>query len=214
MRRTALCVVAGLLVGYAFHSIKGVSDPSVFWVGNLSWPYLLVPALACPGSSSLQQACVRASGAATAMVLGFYNVFTVFGATAINFGLPTGTPRSTVLVTAARNYIDLNVLGSGGMPWIPVAAASGTAIAGVFWFCLRHSRLRAFWVLICALGLAEPLLHFAPFLAWAPLGGYRFESTGLVITVVEAAVAIFLLAATQGLMRRRFEPASRPDEAS
>ena len=76
---TPSVLIISFLVGYAFHSIKGVSDPRTLWVGNLSWPYILVPAIACAGDRSLRSAMGRSIGATVAMVLGFYNVLFLAG---------------------------------------------------------------------------------------------------------------------------------------
>lgn len=199
MIRTALrswpaCLVGAFLVGLTFHLVKGVSDPRDLWVGNLSWPYVLVPALACIGGSSTLGTILRASTSGVAMVLGFYNVGTIFTATAASAGLAPGTPRLVVMGNALRSYVELNVLGTGGIPWVPVSAGAGLLIACLYRLTASRARVTLFWILLAVLGFMEPLLHFAPFLSWAPFGGYRFDTHATEISAAEIGLAALLLA--------------------
>lgn len=187
-------ILCAFLVGFAFHSIPGATDPRDLWVGNLSWPYILIPAVACVGARSLGNASLRAAGAGVAMVLGFYNVFVVFTATAQNAGLSPDTPTATLIEFNIRRYVELNVLGGGGIPWVPLGAVAGIGIALLYWWTKTTSHTTAFWVLVAALGAAEPVLHFAPFLAWVPFGGYALDMHGIVIALAELSCAAAVLA--------------------
>jgi len=185
---------ASFLIGFTFHSVKGVSDPKTFWVGNLSWPYLLIPALACAGELSLSRAVVRSVGSCVCMVLGFYNVLGLLTVTAQEMGMEPGSPRLAVLAAAARSYLRLLVLGvPGGIPWITVGVVCGAVIAALHHLAARREREPVFWSAVALVGLLEPVLHFAPFLAWLPFGGYDFNRPGRVIAATECGLAIVAL---------------------
>jgi hypothetical protein len=187
--------LGSFLAGFAFHSIHGVGDPRTFWVGNLSWPYVLVPALACVGTRTLGRAVARSVGSAVCMVLGFYNVPGLVTVSATSLGLEPDTPWHTVFATAVRNDLDLLVLGRpGGTPWITVAVVTGVALATFHHLAGRHRGRAAFWAIVGLLGVLEPAVHFAPFLSGLPFGGYRFDRTGLMITVTECALGLSALA--------------------
>jgi hypothetical protein len=195
---------ASFLIGYAFHSIKGVNDPETFWVGNLSWPYLLIPALACAGNRSLSRAVAWSAGSCLFMVLGFYNVLGLLTVTPMELGMEPGSPRPAVLGAALSNYLRLLVLGvPGGIPWITVAVLCGAVVAALHHLAARRRRLPVFWSAIALVGLLEPILHFAPFLAWLPFGGYAFDGPGRVIAATECGLA--LLALYYGRPRRSAE---------
>ncbi len=199
---TPAALVASFLVGYAFHSIRGVTDPRSLWVGNLSWPYILVPALACAGRRTMRSAVVRAVGATVSMVLGFYNVLGLFVVSDLTMGLEPGTPRATVIVTAWREYLVHLVLGlPGGIPWITVGALSGALLAVVHRLGVNRGAGLVFWSGVALVGVLEPLLHFAPVFAFLPFGGYRFDADGQVIAVTECLVGVALLV-TVVLQRR------------
>jgi hypothetical protein len=185
---------ASFLIGFAFHSIEGVSDPKTLWVGNLSWPYLLIPALVCAGELSFPRALIRSVGSCICMVLGFYNILGLLTVTALEMGMEPGSPRLAVLATALRNYLGHLVLGvPGGIPWITVALMCGAIIAASHHLAARREWGTIFWSTIAVIGLLEPILHFAPFLAWLPFGGYDFNWPGRVIAVTEGGLATLAL---------------------
>ncbi len=199
---TPSVLVLSFLVGYAFHSIQGMSDARTFWVGNLSWPYVLVPALACAGQRGMRPALVRGIGATVSMVLGFYNALGLFSVSALGMGLEPRTPRLTVLATAWGQYLQHLVLGlPGGIPWLTVAVLSGTVLAVVHGFALDHGASLLFWDGVALIGVLEPILHFVPVFAAVPFGGYRFDMAGQAITAAECLLGLALLLAVHHYAR-------------
>jgi hypothetical protein len=206
------------LAGFAFHSVHGVSDPRTFWVGNLSWPYVVVPALACVGTRTLGRAITRSIGSAVCMVLGFYDVPGLLTVSATSLGLEPDTPWRMVFATAVRNDVDLLVLGRpSGAPWITVAVVTGVVLATFHHLATRHRGRVVFWTIVGMLGVLEPVVHFAPILSGLPFGGYRFDGTGLMITVTECALGLSAVACAMTSARTRNmrkEPTSGVDVSS
>jgi hypothetical protein len=194
VRSAPVVWLASFLVGFGFHSIEGVSDPRTLWVGNLSWPYVLIPAVACVGQRSLATAVMRSVGCGVFMVLGFYNVLGLFSVSALEMGMEPGSPRQAVSAVAVRSYVEHLVLGRpGGIPWITVAILLGATLAASHHVAARADHAVLFWLTIGLIGLVEPILHFAPFLAWLPFGGYRFDSSAKAICVSECALGVLVL---------------------
>ena len=199
--------LASFLVGYGFHSIEGVGDPRTLWIGNISWPYVLIPVIASVGQRSLAKAVVRSAGSGVFMVLGFYNVLGLLTVGPIDTGLDPGTSRLSVTAVAVRSYVDYNVLGRPGtVPWITVAALFGATVATCHHAAVRRGHTTVFWSAVGLIGLLEPVLHFAPFLAWLPFGGYAFDGPAKVMTIGEWTFAVLVLLFARRLRDDRVVP--------
>lgn len=197
IRSTPVLVCVAYLIGRGFNSIEGVVDPDTLWVGNLSWPYLALPALACVGEARLSRRVIRPMLTSLAMVLGFYHALGLLWVSAESMGLPPSTSWLEVERTAWRSYLELLVLGvPGGIPWISVSLVTGAALGATYHLAVRDDRARAaaLWGAVALVGLAEPVFHFAPVFAGLPFAGYRFDGPGRLVTIIETAVALSLLA--------------------
>jgi hypothetical protein len=125
------------------------------------------------------------------MVLGFYNAPGLLTVTALEMGMDPGSPRLRIVAAALRNYVGHLVLGApGGIPWITVALVCGAIIATSHHLAVRRHLETVFWSAIALIGVLEPVLHFAPFLAWLPFSGYDFNWSGRVIALAEFGLAI------------------------
>lgn len=209
-RSTPVVTGAAFLVGYAFHSIRGVDDADTLWVGNLSWPYLVVPALACVGETRLSRLLVRPALASVAMVLGFYNALGLLTVSAATTGLPPGTSWIGVERVAWRSYLEHLVLGiPGGIPWLTVAVVTGAALGLLHrWTVQGQGRSAIFWGAVAVTGMVEPVFHFAPVFAGLPFAGYRFDGYGQVVSGVEMALALALLGIAVAHLRSPAETAA------
>ncbi len=210
VRSTPVVVGVSFVVGYAFHSVRGVDDADTLWVGNLSWPYLVVPAFACLGETGVHRMVLRAALASVAMVLGFYNALGLLTVSAQTTGLPADTSWLGIERVAWRSYLEHLVLGvPGGIPWITVAVVTGAALGLVHhWVVLRRGRAAVFWAGVAVTGMLEPVFHFSPVFAGLPFAGYRFDSYGQVVSTVEIALALALLGVAVAHLRSRREPVS------
>lgn len=136
--RLLAVAIGGFLYGFLTAHLPAPHDATLFWLGNLGAPYLLIPFIV--GAWRFRAPVASAAGAlaAGAVVAGFYN-------------LP-----------AARNvgiWFRTFLLGDpGGRPWLTIAIMVGL-IFGHLGFRWHHKRARFAGALVAMAFIAEPLVH-------------------------------------------------------
>jgi len=123
---------AGFAYGYLTARIPSPRDMGVFWVSNLSAPWLALAFLAGWPHRSRLWAALAGSCADLACVVGFYAQFFSFG-DPDRLGLSPATPL------AARLAADLGNWLSFAAPWLLAALLAG-ALFGCLGACWGRSR--------------------------------------------------------------------------
>ena len=153
MRRPlALVLLSGLggaLFGVAVSHIPSPEDPALFWIGNFSAPWAVLPFLTGRVQRSWSLAAAAGLVADVACVAGFYGGFIT--ADPGRLGLPASTPAVELALTGAERWIAFIA------PWVVLAMATGLAYGALgFWW--RQSRSLAAGVAVVVPFIAEPLL--------------------------------------------------------
>jgi hypothetical protein len=171
-----ISAVCGALFGLAVSAIPAPDEPTVFWVGNFSSPWAVLPFLAGWSQRSVVWAAFTGAVADVASVVGFYAKFLMFDPAA--FDLPRSTDITTIVVTSAGHWLEF--IG----PWVFLAVAAGLLYGtlGAWW---GRSRRLVAGVAVAMPFIAEPLL-------WPIYNG--FYKGPLVVWVAEVAVGLLLLA--------------------
>ncbi len=185
-----VCVIAVGAYAYGFiaeHLPAAQTDATIFWIGNLAAPFVLIPFLA--GAWHFRPVAASAVGAlaGVAAVAGFYDLVAVARTTAVEQGLPTSTPTGTVIAQAYANWFRNLLLGDpGGRPWLAVALVTGLIFGylGYTW-ARKGSRLAA--SAVAAVFIVEPLVHVA---------GHRYNLRPLNLSIwgLEALIGVAGLA--------------------
>jgi len=153
MRRPfALVLLSGLggaLFGVAVSHIPSPEDPALFWIGNFSAPWTVLPFLTGRLQWSWSWAAAAGLVADVACVAGFYGGFIT--ADPGRLGLPASTPGVELALTGAERWIAFIA------PWVVLAMATGLAYGALgFWW--RKSRSLVAGVAVVVPFIAEPLL--------------------------------------------------------
>ena len=180
-------VLGGTLFGAAVAHIPAPSEPTLFWIGNFSAPWAVLPFLAGRGQRSWIWAVAAGVSADIACVVGFYAGFIT--ADPGRLGLPPSTP-SLQLVTAGM-ALWLNFIA----PWLALALMTGAGYGLLGWWWGRSRPLIA-GLAVMAPFIAEPL-------AWRIYRG--FFPGPYVLWLVELVAGVIILAWTL----RRIRPAGQ-----
>src|SRR5256885_13205710 len=101
VRAAALLVgfaVGGALFGAAISHIPSPEDPALFWIGNFSAPWAVLPFLTGRAQGSWSWAAAAGLAADVACVAGFYACFIT--ADASRLGMPASTPTVELASTS------------------------------------------------------------------------------------------------------------------
>jgi len=177
-RRLALLLgfaAGGFLFGNLASRIPSPNDPALFWIGNFSAPWALLPFLTGRAQRSWPWAAAAGVLADIACVAGFYAQFVT--ADVGRLGLPGGTPQIELVSIGVVRWLAFIA------PWVALATATGLAygVLGQVW---RQSRSALALVAVVAPFVAEPL-------AWRIYRG--FLPGPAYIWVVELAVGVAVL---------------------
>lgn len=157
----AALVAVALVYGWLTSRIEAPDDASVFWVGNLAAPYLILPAVAGATRRTRLRGAVLGALTGAAMVFGFYGFFGVGDVTYSQLELDFDvTPRDAML-EAYGNWFRTFLLGDpGGRPWLSAALLSGGVMGALGHRGAWHGGLAAGAVAAAALVL-EPLAYLS-----------------------------------------------------
>ena len=168
--------IGGALFGAAVSHIPSPEDPALFWIGNFSAPWAVLPFLTGRAQRSWSWAAGAGLVADVACVAGFYAGFLT--ADPNRLGLPASTPELHLVVTGVRSWLTFIA------PWVVLATVTGVAygLLGCWW---RRSRSLVAGVAAVAPFIAEPGL-------WSLYRGFLPGPTYL--WLVEVAVGVVALA--------------------
>jgi len=146
MSGVALC---GAIFGALVSHVPAPSDPTVFWIGNFSAPWALMPFLFGRLQTSVRWAAACGAAADVACVCGFYAAFLT--ADPIRLGL---SPNAGFVEAASTGIVHWAAFVA---PWVVLGTATGTAYGflGCWW-----GRSRPWFAGLAAVAplLAEPVL--------------------------------------------------------
>lgn len=193
-RLLALAIV-GYLWGALTTSIPAPEDSSIFWLGNLAAPYLVLPFLAGTWGFRAPVAVLAGVVTSCAGIAGFYQLHNVGDVTASQLDLPASMTARDVVLEAYSRWFSTFVLGQpGGAPWLTIAAIGG-GIAGLLGFLYAVKGVRLAAVLVACSLLVEPAVYVAGSGGGLPvLGRYSLASPNVLIWAVEALVGMTALA--------------------
>jgi hypothetical protein len=179
MRRHLLLVVAysvgGALLGFLLSSIPSPHDTTVFWVGNFSSPWAVLPFLGGWSQRSWVWGACAGAAAEIACVMGFYARFLSFDPS--RFGLSPSASQATVVATSVTHWVAFIA------PWVLVAVGAGF-VYGVFGAWWGRSRSIIAGVAVGIPFIAEPWL-------WPLRDGYFKGPLGVWVVEVAVGVAVF-----------------------
>jgi hypothetical protein len=195
-------VSAIALGGFAYGLISSKLPPArfdgEFWAANLAAPYFIFPALAGWRRHSVRLAGLSGVVTCVMMELGFYDVFSVWTATANNEGLPSNTPRHDVILHAYVEYFRTLVLGG------PLAAAVVVGLAsGMLAYMLNRRRRYGPAYFVAGVLILEPIFlagHVSRYLGlsatryvpWG-VGIYDYRPSNLLVWGIEEVLGVALL---------------------
>ena len=182
--------IGGALFGAAVSHIPSPDDPALFWIGNFSAPWVMLPFL----SGRAQRSWLWAAGAGlvadVACVIGFYAAFLTMDPARL--GMPSSAGVADRLLTGISNWATFIA------PWVVLAMATGLVygLLGCWW---GRSRSLVAAAAVVAPFAAEPWL-------WRMYRGFLPGPGSLWLG--EIAVGLVVVA---WLLRERSRPArSRP----
>ena len=151
MRPLALLLgfaAGGFVFGNLVSRIPSPDDPALFWIGNFSAPWALLPFVTGRAQRSWTWAAATGVVADIACVAGFYAQFVT--ADAGRLGFSASTPQIELVTTGVVRWLAFIA------PWVGLATATGLAygVLGRLW---RRSRSRVAVVAAVAPFVAEPL---------------------------------------------------------
>lgn len=187
MRRAAVlvaCAAVGFLFGFGTSSIPSPHDVSVFWIGNLCAPWLVLSFFAGRMQRSLGWAVLAGVLVDVACVVGFYIRFLTLDP--LKLGLPPATPLTTVATTSLRHWLFFIAL------WL-AAGAVGGAVYGALGSSWRRSKPLAAGLAVALPFVAEPGL-------WPLRNGY-YQGPWF-IWAVEVAVGLAVALCVVGIRSR------------
>ena len=138
---------------------------TVFWVGNLCAPWLVLSFFAGRSQASWRWAAVAGALTDVACVGGFYLSFLTLDPARL--GLPSSTPLASIALTSLARWVEFIA------PWV-LAAIVGGAVYGSLGHLWRRSRLLAAGLALAAPFIVEPALwplrnryYQGPWFLWA-----------------------------------------------
>jgi len=193
--RLLIVVVAGYLYGFVTEHLPAPrTDATIFWIGNLAAPYLLIPLLA--GAWNVRRSWALAAGAlgSASAVAGFYGFLSVWQTNALEQGLPPGTGRAQAVGHAYAFWFRNLVLGyPSGTPWLSIAIVVGLAF-GYLGYRWHASGSRLGPALVAAAFVVEPLVHLSGLNTRLTGGGYALHASNAAIWGAEALLGLIGLA--------------------
>lgn len=160
----------GALFGAAISHIPAPEDPALFWIGNFSAPWAVLPFLTGRAQRSWSWAAAAGLAADVACVAGFYAGFIT--AAPGRLGMPASTPTLELVITGLADWLGFIA------PWVVLATATGLGYGLIGWWW-RWSRSLVAGVAVVAPFIVEPL-------AWRLYRG--FLPGPLYVWLVELAV--------------------------
>lgn len=157
----AALVAVALVYGWLTSRIEAPDDASVFWVGNLAAPYLILPAVAGATRRTRLRGAMLGALTGAAMVFGFYGFFGVGDVTysQLELGFDV-TPRDAML-EAYGDWFRTFLLGDpGGRPWLAAALLAGGVMGALGHRGAWHGSQAALAVAAAAL-ILEPLVYLS-----------------------------------------------------
>ena len=127
LSRLLLFATAGALFGRAISIIPSPEVHDVFWVANLSSPWLLLPFLAGFGQRSYRWGAITGVAADVSCVLGFYAGF--LSLDPLRYGLQASAPLLQVAFASLGNWLVFIA------PWVGAAVTAGLlyGLLGCWW---------------------------------------------------------------------------------
>lgn len=217
--RLLLLFVLGYLYGRVVGGIKGTSEVTDLWVGNIAAAYVVAPALAGAWLRSRTGSTWvgAAAGAMTAgaMVCGFYRLLETWLTDPLEIELPADASRWDVALHQYPVWFSQFVLGRpGGAPWLTAGLVVGVVCG---WLGARWVA-GSTWagVLVAAAPLLEPVAYLLPSIPGIPVNlDYALNTRNLTIWALEIAVGLVLLATvTDRIGGLRQNPRARPGRQS
>jgi hypothetical protein len=191
--RLCVIVVAGYLYGLGTTHLPAPDTGSVFWLGNLGAPYVLIPFLAGAWRFRAKVAPFAGAIGAAAAVAGFYHFLTVGNVVNMQLDLPVTVTARSVVIRAYANWFRTFLLGDpGGRPWLSVAIIVGLIFGylGYRWW-QKGDRLGV--IIVAAVLIAEPLVYLSGLNDRILGTGYELHASNVVIWSIEALVGVALL---------------------
>lgn len=190
-------VVAILIVGYAYgwaiSSIPAPKDPELFWVANLSAPFLALPFLAAAWASARRRlsrwhAALLGGASGATMIAGFYRLHRVGREHHADSG------RADGIVGDYKRWFSTFLIGRpGGIPWLSIGIVTGV-VAGLLAWSWSVRKVKASAMLAAGALLIEPVARFALGPRDLPMfHGFPRTPPNLAIWACEAAVGIAAL---------------------
>ena len=168
--------VGGALFGAAVSHIPSPEDPAVFWIGNFSAPWAVLPFLTGRVQRSWTWAAAAGLVADVACVAGFYGGFLT--ADPGRLGMSPDAPLGSLVATGLYNWLRFIA------PWVVFATVTGTVYGALGWW---WARARA---IVPAVGVAMPFL--AEPVAWWLYRG--FVPAPAYLWLIEITVGVAVLA--------------------
>lgn len=187
--RLAAFVLAGFVYGLVVSHIPSPSTVGVFWVSNLSAPWLLLAFLAGWSQRSRLWAAVAGALTDVAAIAGFYLAFLLIDPGPGPFGRPT--PTLTRIAENMGSWLGFIA------PWLAYAVVAGLVFGLLGWWWGRSRSLLA-GAAVCLAFVLEPV-------AWTLYDGHLPRPA--VIWIAEAVVGLAALAWL--LTARRGRPVAR-----
>ena len=116
--RLMVGVLTGLTFGRVMSLIPSPHSSSIFWIGNLCAPWLVIAFAAGASQRTAPRAALGGLLAESSCVFGFYASFLFHGPTAL--GLPPNTSLQDFVIPALTHWLRFIAF------WLVVATASGT----------------------------------------------------------------------------------------
>lgn len=182
LRRCLLLVaftVGGGLFGWSISLIPSPHEVTMFWVSNLSSPWLILAFLAGWSQRSRLWAAGTGALADVASIVGFYGQFLFID----NYYMLTGVERRTGPLLIRLVEYNLNHWMHFVAPWVLAAIVTGAAYGLLGYWWGRHRSIVA-GALVALPFIAEPWL-------WRIYLG--FFKDPLILWVAEVAVGVALL---------------------
>jgi len=172
------------LFGAAVSTIPSPSSTTLFWVGNFSAPWAVLPFIAGWAQRSWKTAALAGLLADLACVVGFYANFLTLDPRQL--GLPASAPLTMLLWTTVSRWILF------AAPWLLLAVAAGTlyGLIGAWW---GRSRARLAGAALAAPFFAEPWI-------WPVYTGYYQGPLGVWVCEIIVGLAVLVWV---GTLRRR-----------
>lgn len=205
--RVVIAVALALALGWLVGRTPSPHDASVFWVGNLAAPYVVI-GFAAGAWATRRALSAGITGAVCAMaaVAGFYDIFGIFTRPRERMGLP---PTSSWWSAELQSYHQwFGLLIWGVPPWLTIALIVGL-VAGYLGYRSAVLRGRVGAYAVAAVLMLEPLVYLAKVVPVAGLDRYRESPHNVLIWGGEFLLGVvFLIIAARRPAGRAADPDS------